>query len=352
MARFNFSKKELPKSEVEIAISVSAGDFELYRAQAVKNVQKTIELPGFRRGNVPEDVIRSKAGDMVFLEEMANVALGEIYPKLLSDEKIDAIGSPKVTITKLAKGNPFECTIRVAVTPEFSLPDYKKIAKEENAKTEDYSVTEKEIEDAVLEIRRVRAGVHAHGDGKLHDKDHNVVEKEPPLPELTDEFVKTLGKFENILGFKNKVGENLKLEKESRGKDKKRAGILDRIQKESRGEIPEILIEAETHKMFSQLKADLTGFGGKFEDYLKHTKKTEEDLTKEWRPEAERRVKTQFVVNAIAGKEKISPKEEDIKKEVGHLAIHYKDADPLRLAEYANQVLTNEEVMKFLEGQK
>jgi trigger factor len=67
---------------------------------------------------------------MIILEEMANLALRDAYVKAIDEEKLSPITEPKVTITKLAKGNPLEMTITVALMPEVTLPAYKKVAKD------------------------------------------------------------------------------------------------------------------------------------------------------------------------------------------------------------------------------
>ncbi|MFC1775564.1 hypothetical protein ACFLY0_01860, partial [Patescibacteria group bacterium] len=85
---------------------------------------------------------------------------------------------------------------------------------------------------------------------------------------------------------------------------------------------------------------------------IKHIKKTEEDLKKEWRTDAEKRAKTQLVLNKIAVEEKIVPEKEKIDHEVKHLMEHYKDADENAARSYVETILTNELVFQFLEGGK
>ncbi len=104
--------------------------------------------------------------------------------------------------------------------------------------------------------------------------------------------------------------------------------------------------------MEGQFKSDIANMGMQPEDYLKHIKKTWEDLRKEWMPEAEKRAKTQVVLQKISLEEKLEAKKEDIETEVKKLSEEYKDADPERIRAYIEMVLSNEEVVKFLEKQK
>ena len=104
--------------------------------------------------------------------------------------------------------------------------------------------------------------------------------------------------------------------------------------------------------MLAQMKGDIERMGLKFDDYLKHIKKTEEDMKKDLRPDAEKRAKSQLALNKIAVEEKIEPNKEAVEKEVAHIVAQYKDADPERARIYVETMLTNEEVFKFFEAQK
>src|SRR3989338_738220 len=106
----NVQVKKLPKSEVEIEGELGSEDFEGYFKKALLKIGATLELPGFRKGKIPESVLVSKVPEIKILEEMAQLALDEYYPKIISGEtgnaKLDAIGRPEISITKLARKNP------------------------------------------------------------------------------------------------------------------------------------------------------------------------------------------------------------------------------------------------------
>ena len=94
------------------------------------------------------------------------------------------------------------------------------------------------------------------------------------LPELNDEFVKSLGPFKDVVDFKEKLRENIKLEKENSQKEKTRLKIMEAIIEESTLEVPELLIKIEVDKIIYRMESDVTQMGLKFEEYLKHLKKT------------------------------------------------------------------------------
>ena len=233
--------------------------------------------------------------------------------------------------------------------PEIKLPDYKKIAKKENAVEEKVEeVTEKQIEETIEQIRKMYAKQnHTHAHGEMHKDD-----EELPLPEINDEFVKKLGDFKDVTDFKVKLKINIAKEKEFHAKDKKRGVMLEKLVVETKIEMPKVVIESELDKMEGQFKADIAQMGLQPEEYLKHIKKTWEDLRKEWRPDAEKRAKTQLILQKISLEEKIEPKKEDMEKEIKNLLKQHESADPERVKAYVEMVLINDAVIKFLEGQK
>jgi len=351
--------KNLEKSSVEIKAEISAEEFESYRAAAVKKFAANISVDGFRKGKAPEAEILKKVGDMAILEEMAERAIGKAYPSILIENKIDAIGQPQVSITKIAGNSPLEFKITTAVMPEIVLSDYKKAAKDAMSKKEEIKVEEKEVENVITEIRKQRAQSLANekedakdGEKTEEEKDDKKEVAEEELPELTDEFIKTLGDFKNVADLTEKIRENILRDKEQKAGQKKRMEAMENIIKESKMDIPEILVESELDKMMSQFEGDIARMGLKFEEYLKHIKKTREDLRKEWRTDAERNGKVQLILNKIAVAEEIKADEEKIKEEVKRLMEHYKDASPERARDYVETILTNEAVFKFLEEQK
>ncbi len=349
--------KKLPKSEVEIEGELPIEVFEGYFNTALKKLGANLEIDGFRKGKVPENVLLSKIPEISILEEMAELALAEHYPKIIESEKIDAISRPEVAITKLARKNPLGFKIKTAVLPSIKLSDYKKLAKkiigDITEAEKNILVTEKDLEDTIMDIRKSRAPQVHMKEAKSSEAGSPDASKEASreLPEFNDDFVKALGPFKDIADFKTQLKENIKLEKENQQKEKTRLKIIEKIIDESEMEIPEILIEVELDKILHRMEADITQMGLKFEDYLKHLKKNKEDLRKDFRNDAEKKAKLALILNEIAKVEKIVADEDKIVKEVAHILEHYKDADPERARMHAENVLTNEKIFQFLENQ-
>lgn len=384
-------KKDLPKGEVEFTIVVDHLEFEKHRAKGFEAVQQVVEIDGFRKGNAPENLIVKKYGEMVILEEMANLALREAYVKAVDEHKVSPISDPQVTITKIGKGSDLELTIVVPVMPEVTLPEYKKIAKSAVKDDEKIEITDKDITDVLEELRKGRATQHEHehvdeakseedvesqqvstyiDSNHLHGEDcnHEEVEgeivaekkdgvekveakKEVVLPPLDDDFAKSFGEnFKTLSELKEKVSENLKLEKEQKLREKRRSRIMEQLVSEIKTEMPEVIVEGELAQMLAQMKQDITRFGGTWEEYLSYSKKTEDDLKADWRKDAEKRAVSQILLHKIAQVEKLTATEEEIEVELVRVLASVQGADEERAKAYLYQALTNEKVLKFLEN--
>lgn len=313
--------KKLDKSRVEITGSIPAKDFSAFRKNAIQNINDEITIDGFRKGKVPENILVSKVGDMAILEEMAELALSNAYPEIIINEKIDAIGRPEISITKLASDNPLEFKIITTVTPEIKLGDYKELAKEINKKPEEvFEVTDKEVDEAIERIKK------SHSDHEGHDHDSL---------EAKEEIKKIL--LEN---------------KKINAKEKRRIEISDAILEASVFEVPDLLINSELRRIEAQFEDDISRMNVKLEDYLKHAKKTIEEVRNEWKPAAEKKARLQLILNEIVNIEKIVVDKNEIEEEVKHILAHYKDANKEHAYTYAETVLTNDKVYQFLESIK
>lgn len=358
--------KKLPQSRVEIEGELEAEIFESYLDKALKKLGENVELPGFRKGKVPENILMSQIPENKILEEMAELALQDHYPKIIEENKIDAISRPEIAITKLARKNPLGFKIMASVLPEVKLPDYKKIAGKAKKDVPDadknITVSEEDLENTIMDIRKSRAPkVHiAEGAAQAADTAHEHKEgeehahpepKPEELPEFNDEFVKNLGPFKDVADFKEKLKENIKLEKENIAREKTRLNIVEKIVDASDIDLPEILVDIELDKIIYRMESDITQMGLKFEDYLAHMKKTREDLRKDFRKDAEKKAKLALILNEIGKVENITPDPEQVEKEVKEILERYKEADPERARMHAENILTNEKIFRFLESQ-
>jgi FKBP-type peptidyl-prolyl cis-trans isomerase (trigger factor) len=348
----NIKITKMPESITKIDAIIPAEKFESFEAKALEVLGKDREFTGFRKGQAPAEIIKKNIPEMVLLEEMAAFAIGEQFAEIVKENKIETLGRPHITISKIAKGNPLEYNILIATLPELDKKDYKKIAKEviKEEKDESLDVTDKEIEDTMRTIQKMRIhdALHAHGDNSVHTHDHPEL-KEENLPALDDSFAQSLGNFKDISELKTKLKENILEEKKLKQKSDKRTRIADALIKETKVELPKILVNAEQEQLFQVAKQNIADAGLKFEDYVKQIGKTEEEMRADFAKDAEKRVTLALVVRDIAKENKLFPETEEINKEVELIMSQYQGADRSRAEAYIEDVLTKEAVMKFLE---
>jgi len=328
----SFEKKE--GSIVEMNVEIAAEAIEAKWASAVKHIGEHAKLDGFRPGHIPEKTLVEKVGEITVVEEAAQLALSEIYTKIVIEKNLKILGNPKIVITKIARNAPVEVTIRTAVVPEIKLPDYKKIAAKIMAKKDEVEVTDKDVDAVLTEL-------------KEHRKKAEGIDAE-----IDDEFAKKLGHFESVAELKAKVKENLIHEKEHKARETKRIEMVETIRKESDIDVPEILIDNELERMTSEFTHRLSQMGATLEQYKKDTGKTDESLREEWKEVAKDRARNELILLEIARAEKIEPKKEEVETEVKHMLEQYPGTSEDRVIGFVEEVMTKEEVFKFLETQE
>jgi len=169
------------------------------------------------------------------------------------------------------------------------------------------------------------------------------------LPELTDEFAKQLGSFENIEALKKNVKEGLMQEKEIHNKENWKDEVLKAIGEEMKLETPEILVLSEKERLLEGLKHESEHLKIGLEDYLKRIQKTLEELEKEMLEKAEIRVKNYLILREIGKKETIEVSEEELEQEINRILASYPQVNPQEIDKEAIKgVLYNNKVFEKL----
>lgn len=125
----NVEVKKLPKSEVEIIITVPYETYCKWEQKALQDIGKEIKVEGFRQGHIPEDVIRQKVNKEAIKATTLDYVFPQTYSQAVKDNDIQVISQPKVDIkSDIAKeGDDFVYVATVAVMPEIKMGDYNKI---------------------------------------------------------------------------------------------------------------------------------------------------------------------------------------------------------------------------------
>src|SRR3989344_5297319 len=201
--------KKLEKSLVEINFELDEKEFQTYLDKALEHLKSHVKMDGFRKGNVPKEMVEKQVGPENLLMEAGDLAVKGAYTKFIVENNLEPIGEPEVQILKIAKDNPFLFKVKVTVLPDVELPDYKEIAA--MVKGQEISVDEKEIEETLAYLQKSRAKF-SQIDRGAENKDFIEIEyKNENInngKEVRDKFILGEGGFlkdfeNNIIGMKS-----------------------------------------------------------------------------------------------------------------------------------------------------
>ncbi len=147
--------------------------------------------------------------------------------------------------------------------------------------------------------------------------------KELELPKLDDEFAKAVSDNQTLEDLKADIRRRLQNVAESRRRRDLGNKLVEKLIESHDFPLPEVLIEREIDNMVSDGAGMAARMGMSYEDYLKAAGKTEDDLRKEYRPDAEKRVKGTLILESIAKTENIQATPADIQSELQALAQQY-----------------------------
>lgn len=172
------------------------------------------------------------------------------------------------------------------------------------------------------------------------------------LPELTDEFVKTLGKFENVSDLKKNVSEGMAKEKEHKEKERVRLKIIDQIIKDSKIELPEIMVSRTLDGMVAEFQA----YSGMAKT-LNPKKEDEDKIRKGFEERAKNSVASNLIFYQIAKDGHLEPKPEEVEAEASQFlktnaSLKDKNIDPQRIYDYSYGIVQNRKVFEYLESLK
>ena len=154
-------------NEVKLEITVEAEKFE----NAIKKVYfqnaKYINIPGFRKGKAPMNIVEKYYGAEIFYEDAFNEIATQAYDEALDENKIDAVSKPVVDVIQMEKGKDVIFTAVVQVKPEVQLGKYKGI----DIKKIEYPVTEEDIEKEIKKMQEKNSRLITIEDRALENGD-------------------------------------------------------------------------------------------------------------------------------------------------------------------------------------
>lgn len=155
--------------------------------------------------------------------------------------------------------------------------------------------------------------------------------KEKELPELDDEFASEVSEFDTLAEYKEDIRKNLAERKEREAKSAKEDAVIDAIINDSDIEIPEPMLESQQRQMADDFAQRIQMQGINLEQYFQITGSNYDTLLEQIKPQAEKRIKSRLVLEAVVAKEGIEVSEEEYVKETERMAeIYQMEAEKVR----------------------
>ena len=376
---------------VKFEVKVEADKFKEALTRAYKKNVKKFNVPGFRKGKVPMNVVKKYYGVEVILEDAVNFAIEGSYANVLKENNVRPVDFPKVEVVQAEEGKDLIYTAEVTVYPEVELGAYKGL----NVEKKTYEVTEEEVAAKLKEMQEknarveVKEGAIENGNiavidfkgfidgvafegGEGHDysleigsgsfidnfeeqlvgaKAGDKVEvnvtfpenygkeelngkpakfevevkevKAKELPVLDDEFAKEVSEFETLEALKEDTTKKLEEANTARAEREYEEAILRAVVENAKMDIPAVMVEQEIDRMVQNLAQRLQYQGLTLEQYFQFTGTDAEKMREYMKENAETKVKTELVLEALQKAEKMEVLDEELKEKASEVAKLY-----------------------------
>ena len=160
------------KNEVKLEFTIEAKKFDEAIMKVYQKSARYFNIPGFRKGKAPFNIVERMYGDEIFYEDAFNELVPSIYEKEIEDNKIEAVSKPEINIVKMKKGEDLVFTALVQTKPEVKLGKYKGI----ELKKVEYPVTDEDVEHELAHVQEHNARIITVEDRPVQDKDIAVID--------------------------------------------------------------------------------------------------------------------------------------------------------------------------------
>jgi len=381
------SVDQLNDTRVKVTVEVPFSELGPELDKAYQALAQQVNIPGFRRGKAPRQLIDARVGRGPVLGQVVKDRLPTRYGQAIEELDIKALGQPNIDITKLEDGDVIEFVAEVDVRPEFDLPDFSEISVEvpalgsteeridhelehlrerfgslktvdREAGDEDFitlnlsaTVDGEEIEDAKVEDMSYRVG---SGDliegldeavkglkadesatftsklvfGEYADKDAEVTVtvtavKERELPELDDDFAQMASEFDTV----EELRADLASGAEESAKAEQAASIREEVLKvaleKTQFPLPASVVDEQVNAQVQQLMGQLGGDEALFEKLLEAQGTSREEFNEQTRTSAEEAVRTQLFLDVLAEKEEPEVTQDELNDHIVFTARRY-----------------------------
>lgn len=162
------------KNEVKLEFTIEAEKFEQGMKTVYQKNARYFNIPGFRKGKAPYNIVEKHYGPEIFYEDAFNEVVPEVYEEAIKANNLEVVSSPKIDVTQMEKGKELVFTAVVQIKPEVKLGKYKGI---EIPKIE-YNVSDEDIEKEIEAIADKNSRLVTVEDRAVEDKDVAVIDFE------------------------------------------------------------------------------------------------------------------------------------------------------------------------------
>lgn len=157
---------------VKLEIRVEADKFNEAVKKAYSKNSKKFNIPGFRKGKAPMNMIKKFYGEGVFYEDAINICCENTYSAALDENNIKPVDYPEIDVVEVGEGKELIYTATVTVYPEVELGQYKGV----EVKKIEYVVTDEEIETEIKSMQEKNSRVEAKIDGTIENGNIAVID--------------------------------------------------------------------------------------------------------------------------------------------------------------------------------
>ncbi|WP_446897637.1 trigger factor [Clostridium sp. LBM24168] len=159
----NVKMEKVENNVVKLEITVESKKFnEAVKKAFAKNAKK-FNIPGFRKGKAPMNIIKKYYGEGVFYEDAVNFCCDDTYPKAIKENNIKPVDYPKIDVVEIGENKDFIYTALVTVVPEVELGEYKGLEVKKNT----YKVEDEEVENELKARQQKNARIETKEDGVI-----------------------------------------------------------------------------------------------------------------------------------------------------------------------------------------
>ena len=150
-------------------------------------------------------------------------------------------------------------------------------------------------------------------------------------PELDDDFAQDVSEFDTLDEYKEDIKKNLTEKKEKEAEAEKESKVIEAIVNDAEMDIPEKMVEAQAEQILEEFAQNIAMQGISFEQYLQFTGATVDQMKEQVKPQAQARVESSLVLEAVVKAENIEATEEEVEEEIKEMAGRYNmEADKLK----------------------